>query len=122
MSSLVSGTLAKCSVRITGRNWNFVMTFEASIGTSDVVVSATNDISIVDIIDGNDHNDDIFFFFWTTFGSDGVGIIVEALLREMLLVEEGKSKYRDEVESILEGRLEGISEDILERMLGRAIE
>lgn len=98
------------------------MTFEVSIGTSDVVVSATDDISIVDIIDGNDHNDDIFFFFWTTFGSDGVGIIVEALLREMLLVEEGKSKYRDEVESILEGRLEGISEDILERMLGRAIE
>lgn len=98
------------------------MTFEASIGTSDVVVSATDDISIVDIIDGNDHNDDIFFFFRTTFGSDGVGIIVEALLREMLLVEEGKSKYRDEVESILEGRLEGISEDILERMLGRAIE
>lgn len=98
------------------------MTFEVSIGTSDVVVSATNDISIVDIIDGNDHNDDIFIFFRTTFGSDGVGIIVEALLREMLLVEEGKSKYRDEVGSILEGRLEGISEDILERMLGRAIE
>lgn len=100
------------------------MTFEESIDTSDVVVSATDDISIVDIIDSNDHNDDIFFFLWTAFGSDGVEIIVEALLREMLLVEEGKSKYRNEVvsQSILEGRLEGINEDILERMLGRAIE